>query len=255
MDRQENNMKDTSIKEKISTKENNMKDAGIKEEISTKEKKIRDTDKGRNKAIRVYELERNKDVVKESQPAYMQKRYTIEDYYALQEDMRAELINGIFYEMLAPSTIHQDIVMELGYLFRDFIKKEKGKCKVYVAPLDVQLDCDMYTMVQPDLMVVCDRNKNAGRCIMGAPDLIIEVLSPSTKKKDMGIKLYKYKDAGVREYWLADPKEEKITVYEFEKGSGSKVYTADEEVPVGIYDGKLKIRFQNILDECWEENS
>ncbi len=244
-------MEDRNIKKKTSIKENNMKDANIKEKISTKEKKIRDTDKGRNKAIRTYELERNQDVVKENQPAYMQKRYTIEDYYDLPEERRAELIDGIIYDMSSPSVMHQIITGKLFVQFSNYIERNKGKCMLLHSPMDVQLDSDMYTMVQPDLMIVCDRNKNAGRCIMGAPDLIIEVLSPSTKKKDMGIKLYKYKDAGVREYWVVDPKEKRIIVYEFEKGEGAKVYTEMEKVPVGIYGGKLKIHFGDILENSW----
>ena len=83
------------------------------------------------------------------------------------------------------------------------------------APMDVQLDCDDKTMVQPDVMVVCDRDKITRKCIYGAPDLAVEILSDSTKKKDMYVKLGKYMEAGVREYWLVDPKGKKVIVYDF----------------------------------------
>ena len=219
---------------------------------SSDDKKLeRNTDKEEYKNIDTYELKQDKDIVKESQPAYMQKRYTLEDYYALPEERRAELINGVFYDMASPSVMHQMIVRRLVVQISNYIDRKRGKCLLLHSPMDVQLDCDIYTMVQPDIMVVCDRNKNADRCIVGAPDLIIEVLSPSTKSKDTGIKLYKYREAGVREYWIVDSKEERVVVHDFENGKESKVYTAEEEVPVGIYDGKLKIDFKSIFENSW----
>lgn len=188
------------------------------------------------------------DVVREAMAAYgAQKRlYTLEDYYALPEERRVELIDGVIYDMAAPKTWHQEIVGEIFYIIRNYIREKKGKCKVYIAPVDVQLDCDYKTMVQPDVMILCDRRKDIERCIMGAPDFVLEVLSDSTRKKDMIIKLRKYREAGVREYWMIDKKNEKVIVYEFEKSDKSVIYSFDSQVPVGIYQGDLVIDFQEI---------
>ena len=92
-------------------------------------------------------------------------------------------------------------------------KKNKGHCKAFVAPVDVQLDCDDKTMVQPDILIVCDPDKLIKQCVFGAPDFVAEVLSKSTKNKDMNLKLMKYKRAGVREYWLIDTENEKVITY------------------------------------------
>ena len=100
-----------------------------------------------------------------------------------------ELIDGVFYDMEAPSTYHQIIGMELGFLLKSFIKEKGGSCIPFASPVDVQLDCDDKTMVQPDIVVICDRSKFQSGRIYGAPDLIVEVLSPSTRKKDMYIKI------------------------------------------------------------------
>ena len=100
--------------------------------------------------------------------------------------------------------------------FYDYVKKNKKPCRVFEAPVDVQLFCDNKTMVQPDVLVVCDRDKIKGFGIFGAPDFILEILSKSTRKKDMGIKLEKYMEAGVREYWIIDPCKEALITYYFE---------------------------------------
>ena len=117
-----------------------------------------------------------------------------------------------------------------------------------LSPIDVQLDCDDKTMVQPDILILCDRSKLIRRCIMGAPDLIIEILSPSTKRKDANLKLYKYRNAGVREYWMVDLDGERIVVYYFEKDEIPTIYGVEEEIPVGIYDGELKISMKELFE-------
>ena len=120
-----------------------------------------------------------------------------------------------------------------------------------MSPVDVQLDKDDKTMVQPDAFLVCDQSKNTGRCIYGAPDMVIEVASPSTRKKDFGKKLEKYVNAGVREYWIVDVKNRKVIVYDLGEDFGENmdlaIYGMDGKVAVGIYDGECKIDFEEII--------
>ena len=113
---------------------------------------------------------------------------------------------------------------------------------------DVQLDCDEKTMVEPDVLIVCDRDKIINRCVYGAPDFIIEILSKSTKKKDSVIKLNKYLNAGVREYWMIDPMKKKVIVYDFDHDEYPVIYGFDGKVPVGIWNGDLAIDFAEVYD-------
>lgn len=167
--------------------------------------------------------------------------YTLEDYYALPDERRVELIDGVFYDMSSPMIVHQLAAVTLVRQIGDYIDKKKGSCIPFVAPVDVQLDCDNKTMVQPDVMIVCDKNKLTKRCVMGAPDFIVEILSPSTKKKDAFIKLAKYQQAGVREYWMVDLEQQRVVVYFFEDDVIPAIYGFDVEIPVRIYDGELRI--------------
>ena len=176
------------------------------------------------------------------------KLHTLDDYYALPEDARVELIDGIFYDMTAPTTIHQQIGLELSFRLHDYISRNKGTCVPFYSPIDVQLDRDDRTMVEPDVIVVCDRSKIIRRCIYGAPDFVAEVLSPSTKSRDLIIKLNKYMVAGVREYWIIDPDAETVTVYDFEHEKYPVHYTFADRVPVAIWDGSCVIDFKEIKD-------
>ncbi len=178
-----------------------------------------------------------------------QGEYTIEDYYVIPEEKRAELIDGVIYDMGAPTTIHQQISFEIGLQLREYIRKKHGSCMVFIAPTDVQLDCDEKTMVQPDVFVVCNREKLLRRCIYGAPDLAVEVLSPSTRKKDMSLKYGKYAGAGVRECWLVDPDKQKIMVYDLEKEEFPVIYGFDDCVPVHIFEGECEVDFTWIYEE------
>ena len=178
-----------------------------------------------------------------------QGQYTIEDYLRLPEEERVELIDGVIYDMAAPTDKHQIIGNEIYARFRDYIRKNKGKCITITAPLDVQLDCDNKTMVQPDVVIVCDRNKFKEGRVFGAPDLIVEVLSESTKKKDITIKGEKYSAAGVREYWLVDPKKKRVHVYYYEQEELLPVmYTFEQKVPVGIWNGECEVDFAEIYE-------
>lgn len=100
--------------------------------------------------------------------AKMQGEFTLEDYYAIPDDKRVEMIDGVIYNMAAPSYEHQKFVIEIAYSFKEYIKQNKGHCEVLISPIDVQLDCDDRTMVQPDILIICDKNKINKRCILGA---------------------------------------------------------------------------------------
>lgn len=182
--------------------------------------------------------------------------YTLEDYYALPEDTRVELIDGVFYEMLAPRTVHQDIAFIIHMAFYEYIRKMKKPCKVFEAPVDVQLDCDDKTMVEPDVLVVCDREKIQGFGIYGAPDFVLEILSKSTRKKDMTIKLNKYMEAGVREYWIIDPYKEILITYDFsDEEFVPCVYPLKGSVPVAIFGGDLEIDLEPVAESIRELGS
>ena len=176
--------------------------------------------------------------------------HTVEEYLSLPDDMRVELIDGTFYEMYSPTYEHQEILMSIAMELRTFVKKNNGKCKVLPAPFDIQLNKDNKTMVQPDVVVICEKdriNKNRG---YGAPDMVVEILSPSTTRKDWGIKLAKYLEAGVREYWIVDPLKRIIVVFYCENDSvGPEIYNFDSQVPVHIWDGKCKVDFSKIDTE------
>ena len=182
---------------------------------------------------------------------YTQRGYTYADYAKLElpEGVRVEVIDGYLYKMDAPNISHQDIAGEVFVSFREFIRKNNGGCKVVVSPVDVRLECDKgdMTVVQPDVIVVCDKNKLENRKnVKGAPDFVLEVMSPSSKKMDMYVKMTKYKENGVREYWIADYENNKIIKYDFENGDNITIYSFEDKVPVEIFNGELVIDFKEI---------
>ena len=122
-----------------------------------------------------------------------------------------------------------------------------------VAPLDVQLDKDIWTMVQPDILVVCDPSIITQKRMEGAPDLIVEILSPSNRRKDVSLKLYKYIKAGVKEYWIVDPVKRITTVYRPGDQDFYRIYPFKEPVPVGIWEGKCQIDLSEV--ELWEDTA
>ncbi len=148
---------------------------------------------------------------------HLQQKYSYADYAQWPEDERWELIDGVPYAMTAPQRLHQDIVFELGGQVRNYLQ---GKpCKGYTAPFDVRLprqdeaDAKVETVVQPDLSVICDPSKLDKQGCRGAPDWIVEVLSPSTALKDMDSKRSLYQRHGVQEYWIIHPEDRWILVY------------------------------------------
>lgn len=182
--------------------------------------------------------------------------HTLADYYALPDEQRVELIDGVFYDMSAPTTIHQLIAGDIHRQIANYIYDRNGSCTPLISPVDVQLDCDDKTMVQPDVVIVCDKGKVIRRCVYGAPDFVLEVVSTTTRRKDCTKKLAKYTEAGVREYWILDPYQKKLLIYDSESEVSPRILGLDEPVPVGIYKGELVIQMKRIrewVDE-WEES-
>ncbi len=157
------------------------------------------------------------------------KGYTIADIEALPEGERAELIDGEMFMMASPLRIHQDIIMQLAIEIGLYIRKNKGTCKVYTAPFAVHIKKDNRNYVEPDISVICDRDKLDKKGCQGAPDWVIEILSPSSVEMDCERKVRLYCETGVREYWIADPEKETVTVYDFahsRAAQGTGTYTA-----------------------------
>ena len=175
-----------------------------------------------------------------------QGEYTVEDYYALPDDVRAELIDGVIYVMESPSFVHQDLLTELMGSLIPFFAQKKGSCRPMMAPLDVRLDCDDKTMVQPDVIILCDQSKIRKWGIMGAPDFCLEVISKSTMRKDCIKKLQKYVDAGVKEYWILDPYKKRMLTYCWKDEYTLHVHSLEGSIPVELYDGELEISLERL---------
>lgn len=179
-------------------------------------------------------------------PLPKEHSYTIEDIYALPEGERAELIDGQIYDMAPPSYKHQKLVSEFTQSIGQYIKAHNGSCEVIPAPFAVFLNQDDRTYVEPDISVICDHNKLSDRGCEGAPDFIIEIVSPGTQKRDYGIKLFKYRNAGVREYWIVNPAKKIVNVYCFDDEENTDLYSFEDNIPVGIYPG-FSINIQELL--------
>lgn len=176
------------------------------------------------------------------------KGYTIADIEALPEGERAELIDGELFRMDAPMRQHQDILLELAIEIKMYIRRNKGTCKIYVAPFGVRIKKDKRNYVEPDISVVCDRDKLDEKVCQGAPDWMIEIVSPSSKTMDYERKVILYREAGAREYWIVDPETEMVTVYEFERvascGTDERAsqeteavqYAFSERIKAGIFE-------------------
>ena len=185
---------------------------------------------------------------------------TVEEFFAIygKKEERYELIDGIVYMMAAPDTSHQTLSMFLSVEIGNFLKGKK--CRVFAAPYDVFLNESPRdeegalsknkrikgTVVQPDLLVVCDKDKIKPDGCHGAPDFVMEIVSTSTEDKDKSPKLYKYLSGGVKEYWIIDPKEQTIQVYYKPKATGNKatvgIFTFGDTVKSHVLEG-LEINF------------
>lgn len=183
-------------------------------------------------------------------------RYTFADVLAWPDDERAELINGeVFMMAPAPSRGHQGISVELTRQFANYL--EGKKCKAYHAPFDVRLfekdgdtPEDVDTVVEPDLVVICDPSKLDDRGCKGAPDMVVEILSPSTQRHDRLVKLGLYQRAGVREYWIVSPEERTVQVFLYKDGSllPHEVYSREDVAKVNVLDGCI-IELSKVFSE------
>ena len=172
--------------------------------------------------------------------------YTVKDYYAIPEDRRVELIDGYIYDLASASKVHQRILLAIATQIQSCIESLRKECEVYVAPSDVQLDKDIYTMVQPDVFVVCGDDAPKEHAHQGAPELIVEILSPSGRMHDKVRKLMKYRNAGVREYWIVDPEKREVLVYLFAEGDEPEHFTFEDIIPIRISEEHCKVDFAKI---------
>ena len=173
--------------------------------------------------------------------------YTIEDIYALPNGQRAELIDGCIYNMAPPNRIHQKLINRLSQKLTNYIDSKNGDCEVYPPPFAVFLDDDK-TYVEPDISVICDKNKLDDRGCNGAPDFVIEVVSPNSRKMDYSIKNGKYAAAGVREYWIVDPDKERTTIYQFDEDATPMIALFSQPIQSGIY-CDLTVNISELLDK------
>ena len=179
-------------------------------------------------------------------PLPKERTYTSEDYWNLPDDQRAELIDGQLYDMAPPSRLHQRLSTKLVSILDRYISENNGACEVYSAPFAVNLNADDKTYVEPDISVICDPDKLTDRGCEGAPDMVIEIVSPSSRRMDYSIKNALYSGAGVREYWIVDPAKERVTIYHYEEDDAPMIALFDTPIKVGIYDD-LVITISDLL--------
>lgn len=179
-------------------------------------------------------------------PLTQKTSYTTEDIYALPEGQRAELIDGKIYMMAPPKRVHQELVSQFTKIIGQYIDSHNGRCKVYPAPFAVFLNSDDKNYVEPDISVICDTDKLDDYGCTGAPDWIIEIVSPGTERMDYGIKPFKYRSAGVREYWIVNPIKHTLNIYDFEFDEQTGQYLFTDMVSSCIYKD-LSIRIADLL--------
>ena len=178
-------------------------------------------------------------------PTPEQKSYTIKDLESLPEGRRAELIDGVLYDLAAPSVRHQRTLMALYRHIADQIDRADRTCEAFIAPFAVFPENSNSTYLEPDLSVVCDPSKIDDRGCHGAPDWIIEIVSPASRRMDYIIKLFKYRTVGVRLYWIVDPSRRVVRTYNFETDDTAD-YSFDEKIPVPISDD-FSIRLSDFI--------
>ena len=173
-------------------------------------------------------------------------RFTPEDYWNLREGRRAELIHGQLYDMAPPSRMHQKLISQFTLVLGQYIRDHHGTCEVYPAPFAVNLDAEDKDWVEPDISVICDTSKLDDRGCNGAPDLVVEVVSPSSRKMDYFRKNALYSESGVLEYWIVDPDRKRTTIYRYQHDDVPVIVPFAEEAHVGIFPG-LAINIADLL--------
>ena len=198
----------------------------------------------------VYDEDRQEPcLVRESAPAYCYtaRSYNRQDIDALSEGTHAELINGKLYLLATPTRIHQFLVGELLFAIKSHIRQNKGGCHVYTSPFAVRLFADDSTYVEPDVAVICSKDKLTEKGCNGAPDIAIEIVSPGNANHDYITKLAKYQQAGVREYWIINPETAKTLVMNFENPANTGEYDFEENITSGVLEG-LEICVKDLLE-------
>lgn len=173
---------------------------------------------------------------------------TLEQYEAFPETRRAEVFENVVYDMASPSQIHQRILLKISSILDTYMEHKKGDCVVIPSPFDVILSRNPLIIVQPDIMIVCDTSKLDGNRCNGAPDFVIEIVSPGNPSDDYIKKAYYYKNYGVREYWIVDPRRKTVTNNFFEKDILNIQYSFESVIKVNIYDD-LFIDFSDISSQ------
>lgn len=168
-------------------------------------------------------------------PLPREQVYTTDDIYALPDGERAELIDGQIYMMDTPSRIHQKLVGQLSRIIGNYIESNHGSCEIYPAPFAVFIKKDDKNYVEPDISVICDKSKLSDRGCEGAPDFIIEIVSPSSRRMDYYKKCALYAESGVREYWIVDPEKQRTMIYRYEDDAAPMIVPFEQDLAVGIY--------------------
>lgn len=164
------------------------------------------------------------------------KGYTIADIEALPDGERAELIDGEMFMMATPVTVHQRILVKLVFEIETYIRKNKGNCELLPAPFGVYIKKDDRNYVEPDISVICHGDKLDEKGCHGAPDWVIEIVSPSSRRMDYVRKTALYQETGVREYWIVDPIREIVTIYKADRWDIPVCHSFSERIQVGIYE-------------------
>jgi Uma2 family endonuclease len=187
------------------------------------------------------------------------KQYTFADYLTWADEIRRELMGGFIKLMTpAPSRIHQEVSKRISYDMQTYLKNKK--CELYYAPFDVRLPNNhenandkIFTVVQPDICIICDLTKLDDKGCIGAPDMIIEISSPTNSKRDVEEKFELYQNHGVREYWVVFPYEKTVNVFLLNETSGKYdfkgMYAEDSKVAVNIFNGDFMIDLAEIFEE------
>ena len=168
-------------------------------------------------------------------PLPREQVYRTDDIYALPDGERAELIDGQIYMMGTPSRIHQKLVGQLSRIIGNYIESNHGSCEIYPAPFAVFIKKDDKNYVEPDISVICDKNKLSDRGWEGAPDFIIEIVSPSSRRLDYYKKCALYAESGVCEYWIVDPEKQRTMIYRYEDDAAPMIIPFEQDLAVGIY--------------------
>ncbi|MBE5873607.1 MAG: helix-turn-helix domain-containing protein [Lachnospiraceae bacterium] len=175
-----------------------------------------------------------------------QGKYTLQDYYAIPRERRVELIDGVIYDMSALTFVHQHILGTIFTTLQNYIAGRGGQCLPMMAPVDVRLDRDDKTMVQPDILILCDKSKICKWGINGAPDFCLEIVSESTGRKDYIKKLQKYTEAGVKEYWIIDPFRKVLVIYHWKDDYLPHMVPLEGKRGLVLYDEELLIDLDTI---------